>query len=331
MNVTAGLQTISAMVNGEPGHRLVETPVTHLASGQPLVITTHVVRGAHSGPTVGIVSGLHGDEISTAEVVLSLVPLLPPEDVSGTILLIPMASPLTFESGTRSTTVDLVNLNRVFPGNPAGTVTEMLAHVLFDQVLAGCDAIIDLHAEPDTMGIRCLYTPPPSDDHGRRSFALAQASGNPILYLTEGAPGMLMSIARAHGIPTVMPETGGPLPGADGLLPEAQGEVINILRSLGSIPGEPEPATHVIVDRVAHLRAPVGGLFRPEIGFDRVGQAVPGGARLGEIVSVFSGQTLAEIEAPFAESWLMMVRGRLSRVHPGDPLSIVGRETGRAS
>lgn len=329
--MTAGSQTILAMVNGEPGHRLLETPVTLLASGQPLAITTHVVRGARSGPTVGIVSGLHGDEISTAEVVLSLVPLLPPDDVAGTILLIPMASPLTFESGTRSTTVDLVNLNRVFPGSPAGTVTEMLAHVLLDQVLAGCDAIIDLHAEPDTMGIRCLYTPPPSDDHGRRSFALAQASGNPILYLTDGAPGMLTTAARARGIPAVMPETGGPLPGAAGLLPEAQGEVINILRALGSIPGEPEPATHVMVDHVTHLRAPVGGLYRPRIGFDRVGQSVAGGEMLGEIVSVFSGRTLAEIEAPFAESWLMMIRGRLSRVHPGDPLYIVGREAGRAS
>jgi predicted deacylase len=308
-----------------------ETPVTLLASGQPLAITTHVLRGARSGPTVGIVSGLHGDEFSTAELVLSLVPLLPPDDLAGTVLLIPMASPLTFESGTRSTTLDMANLNRVFPGNPAGTVTEMLAHVLLDQVLAGCDAIIDLHSEPDTMAIRCLYSPPPIDDHGRRSFALAQASGNPILYLTEGLPGMLTTVARARGIPAVMPETGGPLPGTAGLMPEAQGEVLNILRALGSIPGKPEPAAHVTVDRVAHVRAPVGGLFRPAVGFDRVGQAVAGGETLGAIVSVFSGQTLAEIAAPFAESWLMMVRGRLSRVHPGDPLYIVGRETGRAS
>lgn len=329
--MTAGMQAIAELAGGDPGHRLVETPVTLLASGQRLAITTHVVRGARPGPTVGIVSGLHGDEISTAELVLSLIPLLPPDDLAGTVLLIPMASALTFESGTRSTALDMANLNRVFPGNPAGTVTEMLAHVLLDRVLAGCDAIVDLHAEPDTMAIRCLYTPPPSDEHGRRSFALAQASGNPILYLTEGLPGMLTTVARARGIPAVMPETGGPLPGAAGLMPEAQGEVLNILRALGAIPGEPEPAAHVTVDLVAHIRAPVGGLYRPAVGFDRVGQMAAGGETLGAIVSVFTGETLAEIAAPFAESWLMMVRGRVSRVHPGDPLYIVGRETGRAS
>jgi predicted deacylase len=320
-----------AVSNGDPGRRIVETPVALLASGQRLVVTTHVLRGPRPGPTVGVVSGLHGDEISTAELVLSLLPLLPPDDLAGTVLLIPMASPLTFESATRSTAHDMANLNRVFPGNPAGTVTEMLAHALVDQVLAGCDAIVDLHSEPDSMGIRCLYTPPPDDDHGRRSFALAQASGNPILYLTEGMPGMLTTVARARGVPAVMPETGGPLPGPDGLMPEAQEEVLNILRALGTIPGKPERKPQVTVDRLAHLRAPVGGLFRPVVGFDRVGCAVPGGERLGTIASVFSGETLADVRAPFAESWVMMVRGRLSRVHPGDPLYIVGRETGRAS
>ena len=35
--------------------------------------------------------------------------------------------------------------------------------------------------------------------------------------------GMLAGTARQRGIPVVMPETGGPLPGPHGLLDEAQG------------------------------------------------------------------------------------------------------------
>jgi predicted deacylase len=320
-----------AAVNGAAGHTVVETPVTVLASGHHLAITTHVLRGARPGRTVGIISGLHGDEISTAELVLSLLPLLPPAEIAGTLLLAPMVSPLTFETGTRSTTLDMVNFNRVFPGNPDGTVTEMLAHTLFDRVLAGCDAIFDLHAEPDTMGIHCIYTSPPADDYGRQAFALAQASGCPIVYVTDALPGTLMTAARARGVLAVMPETGGPLPGPDGLLPEAQSEILNMLRALGTIPGVPAPANQTVVDTVSHLRAPAGGLFRPVVGFDGVGQCVAGGDLLGEIVSVYSGELLAEMRAPFAESWLMMARGRLSRVHPGDPLYIVGRERGRTA
>ena len=113
------------------------------------------------------------------------------------------------------------------------------------------------------------------------------------------------------------------------LLPEAQEEILNVLRAIGTIPGEPAPADQVVVDTVAHVRAPLGGLFRPVVGFDGVGGFVSGGDLLGTIASAFSGETLAEVRAPFVESWLMMVRGRLSRVHPGDPLYIIGREKGR--
>jgi predicted deacylase len=316
----------------EAGHTIVETPVTTLASGQPLALTTHVVRGTQPGPTVGIISGLHGDEFSTAEVVLSLLPLLPPAAVAGTLLLVPMASPLSFETGTRSTSLDMANLNRVFPGNPSGTITEMVAHALTEQVIARCDAVLDLHSEPDTMGIRCLYSPAPTDDVGQQSLALAKASGCPIIYVTDALGGMLAGTARQRGIPVVMPETGGPLPGPDGLLAEAQGEILNILRALHVLPGEPvSPAHQVLVDTVAHLRAPVGGLYRPAIGFDLVGGSIPDDTVLGTIASAFTGETLAEIRAPFATSWLMMVRGRLSRVHPGDPLFIVGREIGHTA
>ena len=53
-----------------------------------------------------------------------------------------------------------------------------------------------------------------------------------------------------------------------------------------------------------------------------------GSSPLGTVISPYTGETLATIEAPFAESWMMMVRGRVSRVHPGDPLYIIGREMG---
>ena len=115
--MTERADSIEVALNAAPGCRIVETPVTVLASGQPLVLTTHVLRGAGSGRTVGIVSGLHGDEFSTAELVLSLLPLLPPVDIAGSVLLVPMASP-SFETGTRSTTLDMANLNRVFPAPP---------------------------------------------------------------------------------------------------------------------------------------------------------------------------------------------------------------------
>lgn len=324
------MQRIVSIVEGlnqPPGHYLAETNVTLLASGQPLTLTAHVLRGRHTGPTVGITSGLHGDEFSTAELVLSLLTLVDLEALHGTILLIPMASALTFETGTRSTTLDAANLNRVFPGSPSGTITEMLAHALTEHVLAPCDALIDIHSEPDSMGIRCCYGFALDDDYSRRSMALAQASGSPIIYAFRSLAGSLVDVARQRGIVAVVHEIGGPLPGPEGLLSEGQTEITNMLRHLGSLPGPVTPlGPQVMVNRVLHLRAPSGGVFRPHIGFDAVGAPVDPRTLLGTVASVFTGEILAEVRSPDAEAWVMSARGRTSRVHPGDPLYILGMQ-----
>ncbi len=322
------VQRVAAVAEGlaqPPGHYLAETHVATLASGPPLTLHTHLLRGNHPGPVVGIVSGLHGDEFSTAEVLLSLLHRIDADTLHGTLLLVPMASPLTFESGTRSTVLDAANLNRVFPGSPTGTLTEMLAHALCEQLLPACDALIDCHAEPDCMAIRCCYAYAPDDDYGRRSLELAQASGSPIIYTMRTLEGSLAEVARGRGIVAVLPETGGPLPGPEGLMAEAQGEILNLLRHLGLIPGAViPPAQQVIVGRALHLRAPAGGLFRPQVGFGAVGGPIGPGLLLGTVASPYTGELLAEVRSPDAPGWLMMARGRTSRVHPGDPLYIVG-------
>jgi uncharacterized protein len=319
-------ESIAAAVQAPPGHYYVETPVTTMATGQPLMLSAHVLRGMQPGKSVGIISGLHGDEFSTAELVLSLLPLVDLAHLAGTLILIPMANTLGFESATRSTPIDMANLNRVFPGNARGTITEMLARTITDEFIRNCDVIFDLHSEPDTMNIRCFYSALPVDDYGREALAISKSSGCPLIYITKAIGGSLAEAAQALGVMAVMPETGGPLPGVDGLMSEAQSEILNMLVYLEMMPGEVStPANQVILGGVTHIRASVGGLFRPVVGFDRICQAAEHNELLGIIVSPYSGQTLAELRAPHADSWLMMIRGRVSRVHPGDPIYIIGR------
>jgi predicted deacylase len=312
-----------------PGHYLAETTITTLALGQPLTYHTHILRGRSPGPTggpvVGIVSGLHGNEIATAELLLSLLEVVDIDALHGTLLLVPMASALTFDAGTRSTNIDGGDLNRVFPGSPGGTITQMLAHAFCTHFLNACNVLIDTHAEPDAMVIRCSYAFAPADDYGRRSMALARASGSPIIYAMQSLAGSLVDEARKRNIDAVLLETGGPLPGKWGLLAEAQSEILNILRHLQMLPGDVETHTApAIVEQVTHLRAPVGGLFRPHIGSNGVGQSIAPNLLLGTIVSPFSGELLSELYSPATQSWLMMARCRTTRVHPGDPLYIIG-------
>ena len=38
-----------------------------------------------------------------------------------------------------------LNQNRVFPGNPDGTLSYRTAHVVFSEVVSKCDALLDNH------------------------------------------------------------------------------------------------------------------------------------------------------------------------------------------
>src|SRR5215208_5308400 len=91
-------------------------PVATLASGFPLAVSSLVLRGASPGPTVGVMAMLHGDEIEGLLILRELWRTLDPAFVAGTIRLVPVVNPLAFEAVSRNTPIDMLDLNRVFPG-----------------------------------------------------------------------------------------------------------------------------------------------------------------------------------------------------------------------
>ena len=64
----------------------------------------------------------------------------------GTLLAVPIAHLAAFAAAMRTSPIDGVNLARVFPGDPAGTVTARLADKLFHEVVADADLLVDLHS-----------------------------------------------------------------------------------------------------------------------------------------------------------------------------------------
>ena len=54
--------------------------------------------------------------------------------MSGRIIVVPMANFPAAKAGLRTSPIDELNLNRVFPGDPDGTPTQALAHYI-DSVL----------------------------------------------------------------------------------------------------------------------------------------------------------------------------------------------------
>lgn len=99
-----------------------------------------------SGPTVLLISGIHGDEYEGQITLSKIAANLQPIDVTGRVLILPMANFPAAKAGTRTSPIDQGDLNRLFPGEASGSVTQQIAAYIEHALMAISDFVIDLHA-----------------------------------------------------------------------------------------------------------------------------------------------------------------------------------------
>ncbi|MCA9125244.1 MAG: succinylglutamate desuccinylase/aspartoacylase family protein [Planctomycetales bacterium] len=90
-------------------------------------------------------AGNHGDEYPGQIAIMRLLRKLTPQDVTGRIILIPALNMPAARASTRLSSVDGMNLNRCFLGDPNGTVTQMIAYYLTTVLFPLSDVVVDLH------------------------------------------------------------------------------------------------------------------------------------------------------------------------------------------
>jgi predicted deacylase len=201
-------------------------------------------QGAADGPRVAITGGVHGCEYSSIAAVIRLMRELDLEQLSGSIVAVPVVSLESFRA--RSAFVvpaDGENLNRAFPGSYDGGYTSVLARSLFDTLIAPADAYIDLHGGDLVEALEpfAIYDRSPVEEQSR---ALALAFGLPYVVRgpeAGGLDGMTCTAAAAAGVPAVIAEAGGcgrlEVQAVDLLVRGTR----NALRSLGVLAGPVEP------------------------------------------------------------------------------------------
>jgi predicted deacylase len=254
-------------------------------------------RGRTDGPRVALIGGIHGGEYSSIAAVTKVMRELDTSQLAGSIVAVPVVSMQSYVR--RSPFVipaDGKNLNRAFPGSYDGTYTEVLARSIFDELIAPADVLIDLHGGDMVEALEpfSIYAASPVE---ARADALACAFG--LRYVVREEPGGLggmTTIAAAEaGKPAIIAEAGG-----CGLLDQgavdllARG-VVNSLRHLGLLPGEPDPPAAPLqrVGRFDWLRCARAGWWAPSVA---VGDEVAAGERLGEVRDLW-GDVHEEIRA----------------------------------
>ncbi|HWC78532.1 MAG TPA: succinylglutamate desuccinylase/aspartoacylase family protein [Pseudonocardiaceae bacterium] len=264
------------------------------------------VAGRESGPRLTVLAGVHGCEYAPMAAVRRWTRELAERDVRGSVRAVPVLNVPAFRA--RSPFVspgDGKNLNRCFPGDPAGTVSERLAHAAFTELITGSDAVIDVHAGDMVEALEpfALYDAGPSE---ARALELATTYGLGYVIRQEPGPdravgGTTSAAAASLGIPAIIAEAGG-----CGLVEEAAVETH--VRGLGRIAAMlglagdpaagrgPDPAP-VHLRRFLWLRSQQEGWWEPAV---RPGASVAEGQVLGTVSSLDGAHVLQTITAPAA-------------------------------
>ena len=289
--------------------------------GTPIRMPLTVVNGAAPGPLLSVTAGVHGSEYPAIEAAIRTAASLDARDVRGAVVIVHIVDVPAFTArAIYVCPLDGKNPNRLFPGNPAGTASERLAHTLFSEVIARAEYYVDLHGGdlnealiPFTI---MLESGTPAVD--AQTMNLARAYG--IRYVVRGrVAGGTYAAAAQRRIPAILTEAGG-----QGLLQESALQIHlrglrNVMRHLGILPGGPEPTGPVTLLTEFHwVTSAHGGLFYPDIA---PGDRVARGQRVGETRDYF-GRRLAEVTSP--GDGIVLFTVTTPATNPQDPLFAVG-------
>ena len=296
------------------------------ASDPGTKIPVSVVHGAKDGPVLALVAGTHGYEYTSIIALQRLLPKLDPARMRGSVILVHMANPPTFYGRRIYYGPDNKNLNRMYPGDPNGTISERIAHAITTQVIDQATHLIDMHCGDGNESLRPYsYWMLGGDeriDAASREMVLAYGLDHIVIDRnrpTDPKRSVYTSTTgTVRGKPSITVESGGM-----GLTDEAsvaaqEAGALSVLAHLGIMDAPSvKVTTPVWYERTEVLRAPATGVWRPVV--DKM-HTVAKGALLGTILDPF-GNTLSEIRAPFAGELLYVVG--TPPVSEGEPLAFV--------
>ena len=294
---------------------------TELFEGVPVSTPVLVVNGALPGPTLCLTAAVHGDELNGIEMVRRVMHDLDAGKLSGAVIGVPIVNVQGFRRGSRYLP-DRRDLNRYFPGNSNGSAAARIADSFFNEVVAHCDALVDLHTgsfeRANLPQIR-------ADLRNPDVVTLTQGFGSMVILHSTPAVGTLRYAATRAGVPAVTLEAGGPSQlelnevklGVKGL--ETLVNTLGMMRKR-RLWGDPEPVYY----KSSWVRADNGGILLADVS---LGSTVRKGDLLGTITDPMNNAR-TELRSPYAGRIIGMARNQV--VMPGFAAFHVGIQTDEA-
>ncbi len=272
-----------------------------LPIGESLVVQKNRMSGMRGeGPRIAVVTGMYGDELEGQFVAYELVRRLnqSPRDLKGVVDVYPALNPLGLSSHEHGVPQFDIDLERTFPGNPDGNLTEALADAVFRDIL-GARVCVVIHSS--NVHVREMTQARIDEGNAKNLVDLASLLNPQIIWVREPQPASEPTLAHALNAkrcPTIVVETGT---GAGVSTDSGSWLVEGILRLLEHLHAWRGPTIALPYPRVvrggnvAVIAASSPGLFIPRV---EHGTRVRGDDVIGAIVDPLEGTTACEVRAP---------------------------------
>jgi predicted deacylase len=260
----------------------------------PIQFPVVIVNGADDGPVLCLTAGVHATEYAPIDAAMRIVQSLDATALRGAVIVVPVVNMRMFESRTGFVSpLDGINLNKAAPGRDDGSISEVLAKVLLDEVIGRAAYHIDLHA--GDLGEMLLpfagYALTGRPDLDEQGEALARLYSPKLISLAtpDGkippfADGICYAATR-RGVVSIFAESGG-----NGTLEEGDVRVhlhgvTNVMRYVRMIDGTPTAVAGQVSARDRKVvRATRAGLLRLRV---KIGDELVAGQEVAEICNVF--------------------------------------------
>ncbi|MBR6106115.1 MAG: succinylglutamate desuccinylase/aspartoacylase family protein [Paludibacteraceae bacterium] len=268
----------------------------------------------HNGPKNGlrlsVVTGTHGDELEGQMVCYELTRILTEhtESLEGSVEIYPALNPLGIDTIQRGIPNFDLDMNRIFPGDPNGTMAEQTAHAIVED-MKGADMVIDIHSSNlylrETPQVRINV----QDSEWLVPFA--ERLGMDFVWVHDAATVLEATLAHSLnsiGTPCLVVEMGVGQRINHKMCRRLVSGILHLMHTMGMWhrPESLEMSSPLICngDHVIFLNAETSGVFITE---QKCGIQVKKGEVIGQIVDPLRGVVLSTVKTP-SDGYLFTIR-----------------------
>jgi predicted deacylase len=224
------------------------------------------------GPSVLMQAGNHGDEWEGQIGLGNLIRALQPKDIKGRLVILPSANFPAAMEGRRTSPIDEGNLNRSFPGDAEGTITQQIAYFIEHSLLPGFDYSFDFHSGGSSLTYipSALAARHEDPERMKKVLGMLKAFGAPVSYVSAISPGggkTFTSASARQGVISMGTELGGGGLVTPGSLKVAEDGMRRVLAHIGLLQGPVPAPTQTRLTEIGgddyYVYATDGGLFEP--------------------------------------------------------------------